>query len=90
MTDKTNFPAISRKVTEHVMAGSTERTEEAINETVEQLGDLAVIQVLDSLEPQVAAMRLSAFDGGKLSLATLLISPKAWTESLAFFAALWS
>ena len=35
-------------------------------------------------------MHLSAFDGGKLSLATLLISPKAWAESLAFFAATWS
>lgn len=51
MTDKTNFPAISRQVTELVMAGSTEHAEEAINETVEQFGDLAVIQVLDSLEP---------------------------------------
>jgi hypothetical protein len=46
--------------------------------------------VLDSLEPQVASMHLSAFDGSKLSLATLLISPKAWAESLAFFAATWS
>ena len=90
MNDKTNFPAISRQVTELVLAGSTEHAEEAINETAEHFGDLAVVQVLDSLEPQVAAMHLSAFDGGKLSLATLLISPKAWAESLAFFAALWS
>lgn len=90
MTDKTNFPAISRQITELVLAGSAEHAEEAINETAEQFGDLAVVEVLDSLEPQVATMHLSAFDGGKLSLATLLISPKAWAESLAYFAALWS
>ena len=64
--------------------------EEAINDTAEHFGDLAVVEVLDTLEPQVAAMHLSAFDGGKLSLATMLISPKAWAESLAFFAATWS
>jgi hypothetical protein len=90
MSDKTNFPVISRQVTELVLAGSTEHAEEAINETAEQFGDLAVVTVLDSLEPQVASMHLSAFDGGKMSLATLLISPKAWAESLAFFAAPWS
>jgi len=49
-----------------------------------------VVAVLDTLEPQVASMHLSAFDGSKLSLATMLISPKAWAESLAFFAATWS
>ncbi len=49
-----------------------------------------MVEVLDSLEPQVASLHLSAFDGGKLSLATLLISPKAWAESLAFFAAPWN
>jgi hypothetical protein len=90
MADNSNFPAISRQVTELVLAGSSAHAEEAINETAEQFGDLAVVAVLDTLEPQVAAMHLSAFDGGKLSLATLLISPKAWAESLAFFAATWS
>jgi hypothetical protein len=90
MTSSTNFPAISRQVTELVLAGSSAHAEEAINDTAEQFGDLAVVAVLDTLEPQVAAMHLSAFDGGKLSLATLLISPKAWAESLAFFAASWS
>ena len=90
MADKSNFPAISRQVTELVLSGSTEYAEEAIHDTAEQFGDLAVVAVLDTLEPQVAAMHLSAFDGGKLSLATLLISPKAWAESLAFFAATWS
>lgn len=90
MADKSNFPAISRQVTELVLSGATEHAEEAINETAEQFGDLAVVEVLDKLEPQVAAMHLAAFDGGKLSLATMLISPKAWAESLAFFAATWS
>ena len=90
MTDNKNLPAISLQVTELVLAGSTEHAEEAFNEAAEKFGDLAVVQVLDSLEPQVAAMHLAAFDGGKLSLATLLISPKAWAESLAFFAATWS
>jgi hypothetical protein len=90
MADKSNFPAISRQVTELVLSGSTKHAEEAINDTAEEFGDLAVVAVLDTLEPQVAAMHLSAFDGGKLSLATMLISPKAWAESLAFFAATWS
>jgi hypothetical protein len=89
MSDKTNFPAISRQVTELVLAGSTDHAEDAFSETAEQFGDLAVVTVLDSLAPEVASMHLSAFDGGKLSLATLLISPQAWAESLAFFAATW-
>lgn len=90
MTSDNKFPAISRQVTELVLSGSSVHAEEAINDTAEQFGDLAVVAVLDTLEPQVAAMHLSSFDGGKLSLATLLISPKAWAESLAFFAATWS
>ena len=90
MSDASNFPAISRQVTELVLAGSSEHAEEAFNETAEQFGDLAVVEVLDALEPHVASLHLSAFDGGKLSLATLLISPKAWAESLAFFAATWN
>lgn len=90
MTEKINYPAISRQVTELVLAGSLDHAEEAFNETVEQFGDLAVVEVLEALSPEVASMHLSAFDGGKLSLATLLISPKAWSQSLAFFAATWS
>jgi len=90
MTDKINLPAISRQVRELVLTGATEHAEEALNEAAEQFGDLAVAEVLDALEPQVAAMHLSAFDGGKLSLATFLVSPKAWAESLAFFAATWN
>jgi len=90
MADNNNYPAISRQVSELVLAGSSAHAEEAISDTAEQFGDLAVVEILDTLEPQVAAMHLSSFDGGKLSLATLLISPKAWAESLAFFAATWS
>lgn len=90
VAEQSNFPAISRQVTELVLSGSTVHAEAAINDTAEQFGDLAVVTVLETLEPQVAAMYLSAFDGGKLSLATMLISPKAWAASLAFFAAPWS
>jgi len=89
MPDNTHFPAISRQVTELVLAGSSEYAEEAFNEAAEQFGDIAVVEVLNSLEPHVASLHMSAFDGGKLSLATLLISPKAWAESLAYFAATW-
>jgi hypothetical protein len=90
MANNANVPAISRQVSELVLAGSSAHAEEAINDTAEQFGDLAVVTVLDTLEPQVASMHLSSFDGGKLSLATLLISPKAWAGSLAFFAATWT
>ncbi len=90
MPDKINYPALSRQVTEMVLAGSTDHAEETFNETVEQFGDLAVVEVLEAMPPEVASMHLSAFDGGKLSLATLLISPKAWAQSLAFFAATWN
>ena len=89
MPDKTNFPAISRQITELVIAGSAAHAEEVFNETVEQFGDVAVVEVLNSLEPHVASLHLSSFDGGKLSLATLLISPKAWADSLAYFASTW-
>jgi len=90
MAEKANFPALTRQVSELVIAGSTDHAEEAINDTAEQFGDLAVVEVLDKMEPQVASMHLSSFDGGKLSLATMLISPKAWAASLAFFAATWT
>ncbi len=89
MSDQTNLPAIRRQVTELVLSGSTKQAEAAFNEAVEQFGDLAVVEVLEGLEPHVASLHMSAFDGGKMSLATLLIPPKAWAESLAFFAAKW-
>jgi hypothetical protein len=89
MSEQHNLPAIKLQITELVLSGSTGHAEEAINETAEKFGDLAVVEVLESLEPQVASLHLSAFDGGKLSLATLLIPPNAWAESLAYFAATW-
>ena len=89
MSDQTNLPAISRQVTELVLSGSTNKAEAAFNETAEKFGDLAVVEILDALEPHVASLHMSAFDGGKMSLATLLIPPKAWAGSLAFFAATW-
>lgn len=89
MTDEKNLPALRKQFTELVIAGSTERAEEAFSEAAEQFGDLAVIEVLSTVEPQITSLHLSAFDGGKLSLATLLVPPQAWAESLAFFAAKW-
>lgn len=89
MQDKRNLPALKKEFTELVIAGSTERAEEAFSEAAEEFGDLAVVEVLGSIEPQITSLHLSAFDGGKLSLATLLVPPKAWAESLAFFAAKW-
>lgn len=89
MSEQIHLPAISRKITELVLSGSTNQAESAFNEAVEEFGDVAVIEVLQGLEPHVASLHMSAFDGGKMSLATLLIPPKAWAESLAFFAAKW-
>lgn len=89
MPDTKSLPAIQLQITELVLAGSTDHAEAAINETAEQFGDLAVVEVLSTMEPQVAALHLSSFDGGKLSLATLLIPPKVWAESLAYIAATW-
>ncbi len=89
MSEQTHLPAIRRQITELVLTGSTNQAEDAFNEAVEQYGDMAVVEVLAGLEPHVASLHMSAFDGGKMSLATLLIPPKAWAESLAFFAAKW-
>ena len=85
----TNLPALRKEFTELVIAGSTERAEEAFSEAAEKFGDLAIVEVLAGIEPQITSLHLAAFDGGKLSLATLLVPPKAWAESLAFFAAKW-
>lgn len=90
MSDKTNLPALSKQVTELVLAGSLGHAEQAFSEAAEQHGDLAVVEVLGSLPPQVTALHLAGFDGGKTSLATLLVPPKAWADSLAFIAATWS
>ena len=58
MPDKTNFPTISCQITELVLTGSTEHAEEAFNETAEQFGDLAVVEVLNLLEPHIASLHL--------------------------------
>jgi hypothetical protein len=88
MSDK-NLPAIRKQVTELVLAGSLEHAERAFAEAAETHGDLAVVEVLQELPPHVTALHMSGFDGGKLSLATLLVPPKQWAESLAYLAATW-
>ncbi len=89
MSDELNLPALNRQITELVLTGSTEHAEAALDEVADQRGDLAIVEILETLSPEVACMHLSAFDGGKLSLATLLISPASWAQSLAYFAAIW-
>src|SRR4051812_6446616 len=90
MATTANLPALSKQVSELVLAGSLGHAEQAFSEAVEQHGDLAVVEVLGTLPPQVTALHLSGFDGGKTSLATLLVPPKAWADSLAFYAATWA
>lgn len=90
MTEKSNLPALRKQVTELVLAGSLSHAEQAFAEAADQYGDLAVVEVLESIPPQVTALHMAGFDGGKMSLATLLVPPKAWAESLAFFAATWA
>ncbi|HEV7816802.1 MAG TPA: hypothetical protein VGP06_17090 [Janthinobacterium sp.] len=87
---KSNLPALTRQVTELVLAGSLGHAEQAFSEAADQHGDLAVVEVLNNIPPQVTALHLAGFDGGKMSLATLLVPPKAWADSLAFIAATWS
>jgi hypothetical protein len=71
MSDK-NLPAISKQVTELVLAGSLSHAEQAFADAADQFGDYAVAEVLSTIPPQVT---------------TLLVPPKAWADSLAFFAA---
>jgi hypothetical protein len=89
MTEKSNLPALTKQVTELVLAGSLGHAEQAFSEAADQYGDLAVVEVLNNIPPQVTALHMAGFDGGKMSLATLLVPPKAWADSLAFFAATW-
>ncbi|MRW85569.1 hypothetical protein GJ698_15915 [Pseudoduganella sp. FT26W] len=84
-----NLPALSKQVTELVLAGSLSHAEQAFAEAADQFGDLAVVEVLNNIPPQVTALHMAGFDGGKMSLATLLVPPKAWADSLAFIAATW-
>jgi hypothetical protein len=87
--EKVNLPALSRQVTDLVLSGSLQHAEETFHDVAEKHGDLAVVDVLGDLPPQVTALHLSGFDGAKTSLATLLVPPKAWADSLAFYAATW-
>lgn len=87
--DNTYLPALTRQVSELVLAGSLQHAEEALSQAADQQGDYAVAEVLSTLPPQVTALHLAGFDGSKTSLATLLVPPKAWAESLAYMAATW-
>ena len=91
MSDDTTskLPALTRQVNELVLAGSLQHAEEALSHAAEEHGDYAVAEVLSTLPPQVTALHLAGFDGAKTSLATLLVPPKAWAESLAYIAATW-
>jgi hypothetical protein len=87
--NKANLPALSKQVTELVLSGSLQHAEEAFSKAADEHGDYAVAEVLSTLPPQVTALHLAGFDGAKTSLATLLVPPKAWAESLAYLAATW-
>jgi hypothetical protein len=91
MSDETNanLPALTRQVNELVLAGSLQHAEEALSQAADEHGDYAVAEVLATLPPQVTALHLAGFDGAKTSVATLLVPPKAWAESLAYLAATW-
>ena len=86
---KSNLPALSKQVGELVLAGSLQHAEEALSQAADEHGDYAVAEVLSTLPPQVTALHLAGFDGAKTSVATLLVPPKAWAESLAYIAATW-
>jgi hypothetical protein len=87
--NKSNLPALSKQVGDLVLAGSLQHAEEALSQAADEHGDYAVAEVLSTLPPQVTALHLAGFDGAKTSVATLLVPPKAWAESLAYLAATW-
>jgi len=87
--NKANLPALTKQVSELVLAGSLQHAEEAFSKAADEHGDYAVAEVLATLPPQVTALHLAGFDGAKTSLATMLVPPKAWAESLAYMAATW-
>lgn len=89
MSDETYLPALSKQVSELVLSGSLQHAEEALSKAADEQGDYAVAEVLSTLPPHVTALHLAGFDGSKTSLATLLVPPKAWAESLAYIAATW-
>jgi hypothetical protein len=87
--NKSNLPALTKQVHDLVLSGSLHHAEEAFSKAADEHGDYAVANVLSELPPQVTALHLAGFDGGKTSVATLLVPPKAWAESLAYIAATW-
>jgi len=87
--NKSKLPALTKQVNELVLAGSLQHAEEALSHAADEHGDYAVAEVLSTLPPQVTALHLAGFDGAKTSVATLLVPPKAWAESLAYIAATW-
>ena len=87
--NKANLPALTRQVSELVLAGSLQHAEEAFSKAADEHGDYAVAEVLSTLPPEVTALHLAGFDGAKSSLATMLVPPKAWADSLAYLAATW-
>lgn len=87
--DKTYLPALTKQVSELVLSGSLQHAEEALSQAADAQGDYAVAEVLSTLPPHVTALHLAGFDGSKTSLATLLVPPKAWADSLAYMAATW-
>jgi hypothetical protein len=87
--NKSNLPALTKQVGDLVLAGSLQHAEEALSHAADEHGDYAVAEVLSTLPPQVTALHLAGFDGAKTSVATLLVPPKAWAESLAYLAATW-
>jgi hypothetical protein len=84
-----HLPALTQQVGDLVLAGSLDHAEEVFSKAADEHGDYAVAQVLSDLPPQVTALHLAGFDGGKTSLATMLVPPKAWADSLAYIAATW-
>ena len=88
MSEKANLPALTKQVSELVLAGSLQHAEEAFSQAADEHGDYAVAEVLSTLPPQVTALHLAGFDGAKTSLATMLVPPKAWAESLAYMLSL--
>ena len=88
-SNKANLPGLSKQVSELVLAGSLRHAQEAVSPAAAGHGDYAAAEVLSTLPPQVTALHLSGFDGAKTSVATLLVPPKAWADSLAYIAATW-
>src|SRR5450830_1500901 len=81
MSSKANLPALSKQVSELVLAGSLSHAEQAFSEAAEQHGDLAVVEVLGSLPPQAWADSL-AFIAATWSDEQIEDDPERVAESL--------